>query len=230
MTRIARLMQYLPSEWLWALFLLGVALAIRIRATARLRQLAYPRQGCPPRPLDLRTVPGVDTAFLDAQAARLHTLGFRRVLDYELPLLDNAQIRTLYAAFASGDGSTVATVVQRFTRQFAHEWVALTTVFASGHRLITSNAPMAVPELNRFILRLHLPESTDAALLLRRHVQACEEHERRLGPCATVQNAEDLTGLMAAAWDREMGHFLSRGFVVTAGDTVRGTARMARAI
>jgi hypothetical protein len=226
-------MQYpaIPSEWVWALFLLGVALAIRIRATARLSQVVYPRHAAPPRPLaDLRAVPGVDRAFVEAQAARLRALGFRPLLDYELPHLDSAQIRTVYAAFVSGDGAIVATVVQRFTRQFAHEWVALTTVFASGHRLITANAPMAVPELNRFILRLHLPESTDPGVMLQRHVHACDEHERRLGSPLTIADPQDLARQLTAAWDREIGHFLSRRFVVPAGEKVRVTGRMARAI
>jgi hypothetical protein len=220
----------ISSEWVWALFVLGLTLAIRIRASARLGRLAYPRQAAPPRRLELRAVPGVDGAFLEAQTARLRALGFRPLLDYELPHLDSPQLRTVHAAFVSRDGAIVATVVHRFTRQFAHEWVSLTTVFATGHRLITANAPMAVPELNRFILRLHLPESTDPAVLLRRHLQACEQHERRLGPPATVESPEDLGRLLTAVWEREIGHFLARGLMATAGDTVRVTGRMARAI
>ena len=57
-----------------------------------------------------------------------------------------------WAGRVAGVGPAVARVARSGPR------VAFSTAFESGHRLVSANAPMAIPELNHFILRLHLPE------------------------------------------------------------------------
>src|SRR6185295_1094084 len=85
------------AEWGWALFLLALIVAIRIRSSWKTRGLSFPQVAAPPRAVDLASIPGVDLAYFGRQVERLQTLGFRHLLDYELPHLEVAAIRTIYS-------------------------------------------------------------------------------------------------------------------------------------
>src|SRR5579862_7234756 len=120
---------------LYAGIVLLAVLAIRIRGATGIFKARFPLR---PAPVDLASVPGVDAEFLSKGAVRLKDLGYRHLLDYELPT-GSPRLRYLYSSYLSSDGKTVASLVQRFATSFAHDYVTFSSWFGSGHRVATSS-------------------------------------------------------------------------------------------
>ena len=206
---------------IYAGIVLLVVLAIRIRGAMAIFKARFPLRFAPPAPVDLAAVPGVDPDFLSKGSARLKELGYRHLLDYELPT-GSPRLRYLYSSYLSGDGRTVASLVQRFATSFAHDYVTLSSWFASGHRVATSSSPIVAPEINPTIHQVPMPDCADIRELGRRHEEesarwSAKGHER-----VTLSGVEDLRRLLAEGREREAGVLAQAGYVRI------GDARLAR--
>lgn len=129
----------------------------------------------------------------------------------------------------SADGSVLATYTQRFSDQFAHESLSLQTWFPSGYRLVTTSSPFPAPQLDPHMLVAHVPVTTDAATMLRRHGARCDRY-RQLGAAQPISSAEDLARLVSESWTSELRVLIERRLCQLEGDRVRGTRRFAWAV
>lgn len=206
-----------------------VLLAIRIRGATAIFKARFPLRFAPPAPVDLTAVPGVDPSFLSKGAARLKDLGYRHLLDYELPT-GSPRLRYLYSSYLSSDGRTVASLVQRFATSFAHDYVTFSSWFASGHRVATSSSPIVAPEINPTIHQVPMPDCTDFRELGRRHEEEAARWTAKGHERVILSGVEDLRRLLAEGRDRESRVLAEAGYVRIDGEHARATGKMAWAI
>jgi hypothetical protein len=214
---------------IYAGLVLALILAIRIRGSVAIFKALFPLRFAPPAAADLVATPGVDAAFLEQGAQRLKGLGYRHLLDYELPS-GSPRLRYFYSSYLSADGKTVASLAQRFATTFAHDYVVFTSWFASGHRVVTSSSPIVAPEINPQVHQVPMPDCRDFRELSRRHESAAERlagkgHER-----VTLAGVEDLRRLLLEGRERDSRVLADAGYVRIEGDHARATGKMAAAI
>lgn len=213
----------------YAGIVLLAVLAIRLRGTTAVWKARFPLRFRPPAPVDLGSVPGVDPAYLAKGAGKLKDLGFRHLLDYELPA-GSARLRHLYSSYLSRDGKTVASLVQRFAKSFAHDYVVFSSWFASGHRVATSSSPIVAPEINPTIHAVPMPDCEDLRALARRHEAEAARWTAKGHERVVLSGMEDLRRLLMEGREREVRSLAEAGYVRIDGEEARATGKMAWAL
>jgi len=218
-----------PLVWGGVGFLLALLLGARIKGALKTVGIRHRMTVPAPLPVELKSIPGVDAAFLDRGLHALTDLGCRHLLDYELPV-GVPTLRYLYSSYGTADGLGVASLVQQFSRSFANDYVTFTTWFASGRRAVTTSSPITAPAINPAHLVTPLPMVRDIPLLARRHAEVVERLQRRGEMPVPVASSGDLARLLAESRAIELRELAKTGFVRIEGDTATTTSRMAWAI
>ena len=218
-----------PIVWGGVGFLLALLLGVRIKGALKTVGIRHPLTVPHPLPVELKSIPGVDVAFLDRGSHALKDLGCRHLLDYELPVAVPT-LRYVYSSHGTADGLGVASLVQQFSRTFANDYVTFTTWFTSGRRAVTTNSPMTAPAINPALLVTPLPTVSEIPILARRHAEVVERLRRRGETPVPVASPGDLARLLAESRAIEMQELARSGFVRIEGETATTTFRMAWAI
>jgi hypothetical protein len=202
---------------LWTFFKTG-ALSLRGRT--------WPARGSDPVAVDLARVPGVDGEFLRRTTERLAALGFRTLLDFELPHCNRPGYRELTRAMASEDGRVVATITAKLSDVFAHDLVGFATFYESGRRLHTSNTLFPVADIDPFVRRVCEPGSLNVERMLRRHRRALDRDGRRGEKPRRIDRAEELSRELVDSWNAEVNRLAELGLQSIEGDRTRPTRAM----
>lgn len=208
---------------------LAAILAIRVRGATAIFKARFPLRFAPPAAVDLAATAGVDAVFLEKGSQRLKDLGYRHLLDYELPT-GSPRMRYLYSSYLSADGGTVASLVQRFATTFAHDYVAFTSWYGSGDRVVTSSSPIVAPEINPQIHQLPMPDCRDFREMSRRHEEAAARLAAKGHARVMLSGVEDFRGQLIEGRERESRVLADAGYVRIEGEHARATGKMAWAI
>jgi len=182
-----------------------------------------PGRPSPPSPVDLASVPGVNSEFLERNSTGLKELGFRHVLDFELPHFNVHGLRTVTASFSSPDGLILASINQKFSNQFAHDFITFTTFFKSGDRLLTTSNPMPVPDVTPILHHQRFPDSTDLKMMLERQRAALDAGRSRWGGPETVSSPADIDRLYTEGYAKEVEILTAAGMFKLQGESIEAT-------
>jgi hypothetical protein len=178
--------------------------------------------------VDLTGIPGSNLSFLQDGALRLKGLGFRHLRDYEIPHFQKPNLRLASAGFVSEDGTTFATLTQRFAPLYNEEYYSFTTWCRSGHRLVSTGSTAAGAQLIPEIHYLLAPRSRDPESMLRRHRRTLEQWTRRGEEPIPVRTPEDHARVIVEAFDVEIQSLVRRGYSTIVGEEVRSTEKFVR--
>ncbi len=210
-------------DWVWIVVPILVVLSFHLSGSLSLLFTRLRRDASSPLPLDFASFPGINHAFLEKWSVRLKELGFRHLLDFELPHLGNERTRLISSSYTSPDGKTLGTLWQRFASSFAHDYYSFTTWFRSGHRLITTTNPMPVPDINPYLHHQRFPDSQDMNDVLKRHEAALAARPDSWGEAERVSQVEDLDRVFREGWSKEIDCLSKRGLFKVEGEHVRAT-------
>jgi outer membrane lipoprotein-sorting protein len=213
-----------PSvDWVWIVVPILVVLGFHLIGSIALFFAKLPHRASPPEAVDLMALPGVNRAFLETGSVKLKELGFRHLLDFELPHTRTNQTRLLLSSHCNSNGTIQGTLCQRFATQFAHDFYSFTTYFTTGHRLVTTTNPMPDVDLSPFLHFQRFPDSKDMEGLLRRHEAALAVRPASWGEPEFVSRTEDIERLSSAGWAREVDYLCAKGIFRVEGDSIRAT-------